>query len=80
MGFSAYELSIAAQGDYGRLCPSIRLGVTLVFTFVCSVIVRIIFVIVTISAVIFIVTVELSGLVAFGLGVFARRPVGVIQN
>lgn len=50
----------------------------LVFTFVCSVIIRIIFVI--ISAVVIIVVVELSGVVAFGLWVFARGSVGIIQD
>ena len=78
MGFSAYELSIAGQGDYGRLCPSV--GVALAFAFICSVIVRIIVVIVTISAVVVIVAVDLPGLVAFGLAVFARRSIGVIQD
>ena len=76
MGLSAYELSIAGQRDYGRLCPSIRLGVALVFAFVWPIIVRIAVVII----IIIVVVVDLSGLLAFGLVVFARRSIGVVQD
>ena len=80
MGFSTYGLSVAGQGDYARFCPATRLGVALIFAFVCSVIIHIIFVIVIIFSVVFIVIKELSGLAAFGLRFFTRRSVGVIQD